>query len=63
MIPIHDGGTDLALPDNKNTIDDNPALQEDTAVLRYPTEVVTAYQWAFTNGITTLQPLENADPE
>jgi hypothetical protein len=27
------------------------------------TEVVSAYQWAFTNGITTLQPLEKADPQ
>jgi hypothetical protein len=27
------------------------------------TEVVSAYQRAFTNEITTLQPLEKADPQ
>jgi hypothetical protein len=26
-------------------------------------EVNAAYQWAFANGITTLAPLKNADPE
>jgi hypothetical protein len=66
-------GTGLALSnsdkstpsDNTKPIDGQPASQVDKANIVPTTddEIQTAYDWAFQHNITTLSPIENANPK